>query len=258
MAAACRSPNAATGEGRRVFIDLKLHDIPNTVERAARQIARLGARFLTVHGYPQSMTAALAGVAGTDLQLLAVTVMTSYDDADLKTAGYGFGVRELVERRAQQARDIGIHGLILSPEEAQAVRALVGPDMQLRAPASVPRVLRRRRSEAHHDAGIGDRRQRRPAGRRPSGHRGGRSRGGGARHRGGHRRGARAGRQDQHKQAIGETTMAKGYWIARLEVNNPTATRPMSRPTARSSPNTARAFWSAPDSSNAAKARPKP
>lgn len=126
------------GEGKKVFIDLKLHDIPNTVERAARQIARLGARFLTVHGYPQSMTAALAGVAGTDLQLLAVTVMTSYDDADLKTAGYGFGVRELVERRAQQARDIGIHGLILSPEEAQAVRALVGPDMQLVTPGIRP------------------------------------------------------------------------------------------------------------------------
>ena len=126
------------GEGKKVFIDLKLHDIPNTVERAARQIARLGARFLTVHGYPQSMTAALAGVAGTDLQLLAVTVMTSYDDADLKTAGYGFGVRELVERRAQQARDIGIHGLILSPEEAQAVGALVGPDMQLGTPGIRP------------------------------------------------------------------------------------------------------------------------
>ncbi len=126
------------GEGKKVFIDLKLHDIPNTVERAARQIARLGARFLTVHGYPQSMKAALAGVAGTDLQLLAVTVMTSYDEADLKVAGYGLGVRELVERRAQQARDIGIHGLILSPEEAQSVRALVGPNMQLVTPGIRP------------------------------------------------------------------------------------------------------------------------
>src|SRR5689334_24869500 len=71
------------GNGKSVFIDLKLHDIPNTVERAARQIARLGARFLTIHAYPQSLTAALAGVAGSNLELLAVTVLTSCDDADL-------------------------------------------------------------------------------------------------------------------------------------------------------------------------------
>src|SRR5262245_46062443 len=76
------------GDGKKVFVDLKLHDIPNTVERAARQIARLGARFLTVHAYPQSMKAALAGVAGSKLELLAVTVMTSYDDADLAAAGF--------------------------------------------------------------------------------------------------------------------------------------------------------------------------
>jgi orotidine-5'-phosphate decarboxylase len=125
-------------DGKKVFIDLKLHDIPNTVERAARQIAKLGASFLTVHAYPQSMAAALTGVAGSDLQLLAVTVMTSYDDADLTAAGYAFGVQELVARRALQAKDAGIHGLILSPEEVETIRTLVGPDMTLVTPGIRP------------------------------------------------------------------------------------------------------------------------
>ncbi|GLH77640.1 orotidine 5'-phosphate decarboxylase [Bradyrhizobium sp. SSBR45G] len=124
--------------GKHVFMDLKLHDIPTTVERATRQIAKLGARFLTVHGFSQSMRAALAGAAGSPLELLAVTVMTSYDDSDLATAGYAMGVKELVARRAVQAREIGIHGLILSPEETGLVRPLVGPDMQLVTPGIRP------------------------------------------------------------------------------------------------------------------------
>jgi orotidine-5'-phosphate decarboxylase len=125
-------------EGKKVFIDLKLHDIPNTVERAARQIARLGASFLTVHAYPQSMKAALAGVAGSELKLLAVTVMTSYDDADLVEAGYAHSVQALVTRRALQAKDAGVHGLVMSPEEVETIRALVGPDMSLVTPGIRP------------------------------------------------------------------------------------------------------------------------
>jgi orotidine-5'-phosphate decarboxylase len=108
------------------------------VERATRQIAKLGASFLTVHAYPQSMKAALAGVAGSQLKLLAVTVMTSYDDADLVAAGYALSVKDLVSRRALQARDAGIHGLVLSPEEAETIRALVGPDMALVTPGIRP------------------------------------------------------------------------------------------------------------------------
>jgi orotidine-5'-phosphate decarboxylase len=126
------------GEGKGVFIDLKLHDIPNTVERAARQLARLGARFLTVHAYPQTMKAALAGVAGSNLELLGVTVLTSCDDADLAEAGYAHGVKDLVARRAKQAKDIGMPGLILSPEETESVRRLVGPAMQLITPGIRP------------------------------------------------------------------------------------------------------------------------
>ena len=90
--------------GKQVFLDLKLHDIPNTVERATAQAAKLGARFLTVHAYPQTMRAAVAGARGSGTQILAVTVLTSYDDADLSEACYRFGVVETVKRRAEQAR----------------------------------------------------------------------------------------------------------------------------------------------------------
>lgn len=123
--------------GRRVFIDLKLHDIGATVERATRQIARMGLDFLTIHAYPQTMAAARAG-AGDGLRLLAVTVMTSYDDADLRDAGYALGVADLVARRARQAEATGIDGLILSPLELAAIRPVVGPDMLLVTPGVRP------------------------------------------------------------------------------------------------------------------------
>ena len=84
--------------GKQVFLDLKLHDIPNTVERATSQAARLGARFLTVHAYPQTMRAAVAGAKGSGMQILGVTVLTSYDDGDLFDAVYRFGVVEKIGR----------------------------------------------------------------------------------------------------------------------------------------------------------------
>ena len=124
--------------GKDVFLDVKLHDIPTTVERATAQVARLGARFLTVHAYPQTMRAAVAGRGDSALQVLAVTVMTSYDDADLAEAGFAAGVKETVARRATQAHDIGIDGLILSAAEVPAMRALVGPAMQLVTPGIRP------------------------------------------------------------------------------------------------------------------------
>ncbi|HYA80678.1 MAG TPA: orotidine-5'-phosphate decarboxylase [Methylocystis sp.] len=124
--------------GKRVFLDLKLHDIGATVERATRQIARLGLDFLTVHGFEQTMRAARAGAGASDLKLLAVTVMTSYDDADLARAGYACGVEELVSQRAAQAKECGVDGLILSPLELRPIRALVGPDMLLVAPGVRP------------------------------------------------------------------------------------------------------------------------
>ncbi len=124
--------------GKKVFLDLKLHDISNTVARATEQVAELGATFLTIHAYPQTMKAAAAAAKGSGLKLLAVTVLTSYDDSDLKEAGYAFGVKDLVARRAGQARDTGIDGLVLSPEETAAMRALLGQGMLLVTPGVRP------------------------------------------------------------------------------------------------------------------------
>ncbi len=126
------------GTGRQVFLDLKLHDIPNTVAGAAAQVAKLGVTFLTVHAYPQTMRAARDATRDTDLQLLAVTVLTSADDADLEEAGYRFGTAALVARRAQQARDIGIAGLVMSPREVGSVRKLVGPATVIVTPGIRP------------------------------------------------------------------------------------------------------------------------
>src|ERR1700687_5620285 len=86
--------------GKRVFLDLKLHDIGNTVAKGVESVARLGATFLTVHAYPQTMKAAVEARGDAGLRILAVTVLTSYDDADLAAAGYGVDVSALVARRA--------------------------------------------------------------------------------------------------------------------------------------------------------------
>ncbi len=124
------------GDGRKVFLDLKLHDIPATVERATAQVAKLGATFLTVHALPQTMAAARAGAGG--LGVLGVSVMTSYDDGDLKAAGYCMGVRELVAKRADQAVAVGLTGLILSAEEVQDMRRRVGHKLVLVTPGIRP------------------------------------------------------------------------------------------------------------------------
>jgi orotidine-5'-phosphate decarboxylase len=124
--------------GKQVFLDLKLHDIGNTVARGVESVARTGATFLTVHAYPQTMHAAVDARAGSKLRILAVTVLTSYDDADLAAAGYDFTVAELVAERAAQARDIGVDGLVCSPEEAASVRTIVGARMALVTPGIRP------------------------------------------------------------------------------------------------------------------------
>jgi len=127
------------GQGKKVFLDLKLHDIGNTVEAGVRSVARLGATFLTVHAYPQTMRAAVAGKAGSSLKILAVTVLTSYDDQDLVEAGYApVTAAELVARRAGQARDLGIDGIVCAATEAERVRAVVGPDRLIVTPGIRP------------------------------------------------------------------------------------------------------------------------
>ena len=124
--------------GKKVFADLKLHDIGNTVARGVESVAQLGATFLTVHAYPQTMKAAVEARTGSNLKILAVTVLTSYDDGDLHAAGYRLGVSDLVEARAQQAQVLGIDGLVCSPEEATALRKIVGHQMSLVTPGIRP------------------------------------------------------------------------------------------------------------------------
>ena len=125
-------------QGKKVFVDLKLHDIGNTVARGVESVAALGATFLTVHAYPQTMKAAVEARAGSELKILAVTVLTSYDDGDLHAAGYRLSVSDLVEARAQQAQVLGVDGLVSSPEEAAALRKIVGHQMILVTPGIRP------------------------------------------------------------------------------------------------------------------------
>ncbi len=123
---------------KQVFLDFKLHDIGNTVARGVESVVKLGASFLTVHAYPQTMHAAVDARADSALRILAVTVLTSYDDADLAAAGYDFTVPELVAERAAQARDIGIDGLVCSAEEAANLRKIIKPGMVLVTPGIRP------------------------------------------------------------------------------------------------------------------------
>lgn len=124
--------------GKKVFIDLKLHDIGNTVEEGIRSLAFLGATFATVHAYPQTMRAAVAGKAGSSLKVLAVTILTSYDNTDTLEAGYAGTVGELVTKRANQAREIGIDGIVCAATEAAKVREIIGPDRFIVTPGIRP------------------------------------------------------------------------------------------------------------------------
>jgi orotidine-5'-phosphate decarboxylase len=126
------------GEGKKVFLDLKLHDIGNTVREGVESIARLGATFLTVHAYPQTMRAAVEGRGDSGLKILAVTVLTSYDQTDVAEACYAGSVVDLVETKSAQARDIGIDGIVCAAVEAERVRRVVGPSRLIVTPGVRP------------------------------------------------------------------------------------------------------------------------
>lgn len=128
----------ALAREKRVFLDMKLHDIENSVAKGVESVARLGVEFLTVHAYPQTMKAAVAARDGSKLKVLAVTVLTSYDDIDLAESGYSMSVDALVARRAQQAHDLGVDGLVCAPEEASPLRLVVGHDMVFVTPGIRP------------------------------------------------------------------------------------------------------------------------
>ncbi|KQR77990.1 orotidine 5'-phosphate decarboxylase [Rhizobium sp. Leaf384] len=124
--------------GKKIFLDMKLLDIDNTVAKGVENIARMGMTMLTLHAYPKAMAAAVEAAKGSGLCLLGVTVLTSMDADDLKAAGYADDPRALVLRRAAQARDAGMGGIVCSAEEAAIVREVVGPDLAVVTPGIRP------------------------------------------------------------------------------------------------------------------------
>jgi orotidine-5'-phosphate decarboxylase len=131
--------------GRRLFLDLKLHDIPNTVASAVRAVAPLAPDLLTVHasGGAEMMKAARAASeeavgGGKRMRLIGVTVLTSFDDADLDAVGQCGAVREQVLRLAALAQRCGLDGAVCSAREVAALRAECGPDFVLVVPGIRP------------------------------------------------------------------------------------------------------------------------
>ena len=133
---------ALAARGHSVFLDLKFHDIPNTVAGAVRSAAGLGVRMMTVHaaGGPAMLVAARAALDGVadPPQLLAVTVLTSMDEAQLKAAGVKGSPAEQVELLARMGWEAGIRGFVCSPQEVTAVRALTGAEGVLVVPGIRP------------------------------------------------------------------------------------------------------------------------
>jgi len=122
------------GQGKDVFLDLKLYDIGETVKRAVAQVAASGVRFTTVHGSKVVMRAAVEGRGSAPLKLLGVTVLTSFDQDDLADLGYPCTLADLVALRVRKAREAGIDGIVCSPLEAAAVRTIAGPEAILVTP----------------------------------------------------------------------------------------------------------------------------
>ncbi len=125
-------------DGRRVFLDMKLLDIDNTVARGVEAVAAMGVHMLTVHAYPRVMAAAAQAARGSDLCVLAVTVLTSMDDEDLRAAGYRSRSARLVGERAAQAKAAGVGGLVASAREAATIRQIVGAGMNVVTPGIRP------------------------------------------------------------------------------------------------------------------------
>ncbi len=124
--------------GAKVFLDMKLLDIDNTVANGVENIVKMGVTMLTIHAYPNAMRAAVQAAKGSDLCLLGVTVLTSMDDRDMAEAGYEYDPHTLVLRRAEQALAAGMGGIVCSAGEAAAARKVVGPRLAVVTPGIRP------------------------------------------------------------------------------------------------------------------------
>ncbi len=112
------------GQGKRVFLDLKFFDVPETVKRAVERVASSGVSFLTIHGNHKIIQAAVEGRGNSPLKLLAVTVLTSLDNDDIRELGFACTAEDLVLKRAAKALEAGCDGVITSPREAGKVHEL--------------------------------------------------------------------------------------------------------------------------------------
>ncbi|HLO76924.1 MAG TPA: orotidine-5'-phosphate decarboxylase [Magnetospirillum sp.] len=142
-----RGVEAISDLGMPLFLDLKLHDIPNTVAGAMRGIAKLAPRLTTIHASGGSAMMKAAAEAAREgaakanrptTKVLAVTILTSLDQQAMTEVGFGGTVLDQVKRLAETAQNAGVDGLVCSPHEVAHVRAVVGPDMTLVVPGIRP------------------------------------------------------------------------------------------------------------------------
>jgi orotidine-5'-phosphate decarboxylase len=127
--------------GHKIFLDVKLHDIDNTITKAVRNVAKMGMTFMTVHAYPKTMRAALKGLAeegNPDLCILGVTVLTSMDETDLVAAGYTGLIASVVEARAKDAKLAGMGGIVCAPTESAEMRKVLGGELVIVTPGIRP------------------------------------------------------------------------------------------------------------------------
>ncbi|MES0884749.1 orotidine-5'-phosphate decarboxylase [Roseibium sp. SCP14] len=128
-------------DGKKIFLDVKLHDIDNTITKAVRNVAKMGMTFMTLHGYPKTMRAAVKGLAeegNPNLCLLGVTVLTSMDEDDLIAAGYRGPLSDVVETRAKDARAAGMGGIVCAATESEKMRTILGDELVIVTPGIRP------------------------------------------------------------------------------------------------------------------------
>lgn len=125
-------------DNKRVFLDMKLLDIDNTIAKGIENIVKMGVNMTTIHAYPKAMRAAVEAARGSDLCLLGVTVLTSMDDQDLANAGYAPASKDLVVQRAANAAELGMGGVVASAQEASQIRSIIPPKMSLVTPGIRP------------------------------------------------------------------------------------------------------------------------
>jgi len=128
-------------DGHKIFLDVKLHDIDNTITQAVRNVAKMGMTFMTIHAYPKTMRAAVKAITEDgveDLCLLGVTVLTSMSEGDLLDAGYKGPISDVVADRAKDARACGMGGIVCAATESASMRKVLGDELVIVTPGIRP------------------------------------------------------------------------------------------------------------------------